>query len=64
MYILFFFGRAWIKEAKYKPSTTVVNIAKKLKDEKMGNRYIVNTGDISELSSYEKDNMKEDDPLV
>ncbi|SOV13105.1 conserved Plasmodium protein, unknown function [Plasmodium sp. gorilla clade G2] len=56
--------KAWIKEAKYKPSTSVVNIAKKLKDEKIGNRYIVNTGDISEFSSFEKDNMKEDDPLV
>ncbi|SBT75523.1 conserved Plasmodium protein, unknown function [Plasmodium ovale] len=56
--------KAWIKEAKYRPSTCVVNVAKKLKDDKMGKRIKINTDTFSEFNSFENDNVGEEDPLV
>ncbi|CRH03020.1 conserved Plasmodium protein, unknown function [Plasmodium relictum] len=56
--------KAWIKEVIYKPSTCIVNVAKHLKDEKMGKKTTVNTQSFNEFSSFENSNSKEDDPLV
>ncbi|EUD65220.1 hypothetical protein C922_04349 [Plasmodium inui San Antonio 1] len=56
--------KAWIKEAKYKPSTSIVHVAKKLKDEQIGQKIRIDTETLSEASSFENDNAGEADPLV
>ncbi|KAI4840729.1 hypothetical protein MKS88_000964 [Plasmodium brasilianum] len=56
--------KAWINEAKYKPSTLIVNVAKKLKNEQMNKKIKISTDTLSEASSFENDDIKEDDPLV
>lgn len=61
-----FFCRSWIKEAKYKPSTCLVNVTKKLKDEQLGQRIKIKTNSFSEITPFENENegVNEDDPLV
>ncbi|GAW79327.1 hypothetical protein, conserved [Plasmodium gonderi] len=56
--------KAWIKEANYTPSTSAVHVAKKLKDEPIGQNIRINTETLSESSSFENYNAREDDPLV
>ncbi|GAB64817.1 hypothetical protein PCYB_032290 [Plasmodium cynomolgi strain B] len=56
--------RSWIKEAKYKPSTSIVHVAKKLKDEHIGQKIRISSENLSEASSFENDNAGEADPLV
>lgn len=66
------FCRSWIKEAKYKPSTCLVNVTKKLKDEQLGQRIKIKTNSFTEIASFENENenenenanTNEDDPLV
>ncbi|CDU17042.1 hypothetical protein YYC_04025 [Plasmodium yoelii 17X] len=60
--------KSWIKEAKYKPSTCLVNVTKKLKDEQLGQRIKIKTNSFSEITPFENENENEDvnenDPLV
>ncbi|EUD71037.1 hypothetical protein YYG_03668 [Plasmodium vinckei petteri] len=58
--------KSWIKEAKYKPSTCLVNVTKKLKDEQLGQRIKIKTNSFTEIAPFENENenANEDDQLV
>eukprot|EP00366_Plasmodium_knowlesi_P003611 XP_002261108.1 hypothetical protein, conserved in Plasmodium species [Plasmodium knowlesi strain H] len=60
-YVMWGAGR---RRKEYKPSTSIVRVAKKLKDEHIGQKIRINTETLSEASSFENDNAQEADPLV
>ncbi|VWU49882.1 conserved protein, unknown function [Hepatocystis sp. ex Piliocolobus tephrosceles] len=55
--------RSWMKEVIYKPSTCVLDVARKLKDESLGHKIIINENSYSEFSALENEN-KETETLL
>lgn len=55
--------KSWIKEAIYQPSTCVLDVARKLKDEPLGHKINVNENIYDEFSGLQ-DDANEEDPLV